>query len=118
VKIVTSIHETLMPGLHRHPTDDGRHRIRDAKPLLSDGWSNPNLKANECHCFCSIDDSSAAIVHESEMCGPPLVRDSGSPLPGVGESPKDSARALVHDLAKVHGDGEQEYQKEQIDAKN
>jgi hypothetical protein len=54
---------------------------------------------------------------------PALVRKattiprSKSALPGVGERPKDSAGALVHDLTKVHGDGEQEYQKEEIDAK-
>jgi hypothetical protein len=71
-----------------------------------------------------IDDSSTTVVHESEMCeegGPrrrtPCAR-SKSALPGVGERPKDSAGALVHDLTKVHGDGEQEYQKEEIDAKD
>ena len=41
-----------------------------------------------------------------------------SALPGVGERPKDGAGALVRDLTKVHGDGEQEHQKEEIDAKD
>jgi hypothetical protein len=34
-----------------------------------------------------------------------------SALAGVGERPKDCAGVLVHDLTKVHGDGEQEDQK-------
>ena len=36
---------------------------------------------------------------------------------GVGERPKDRAGVLVHDLTNVHGDGEQEDQKEKVDAK-
>ena len=40
-----------------------------------------------------------------------------SALAGVGERPKDCAGVLVHDLTKVHGDGEQEDQKEKVDAK-
>jgi len=40
-----------------------------------------------------------------------------SALAGVGECPKDCAGILVHDLTKVHGDGEQENQKEKVDAK-
>jgi hypothetical protein len=40
-----------------------------------------------------------------------------SALAGVGERPKDRAGVLVHGLAKVHGDGEQEDQKEKVDAK-
>jgi hypothetical protein len=61
-----------------------------------------------------IEDPPTAVVHESEMCkesGRTYYARSNSALPGVGERPKDSAGALVHDLAKVHGDGEQEYQK-------
>lgn len=40
-----------------------------------------------------------------------------SALAGVGEGPKDRPGVLVHDLTKVHGDGEQEDQKEKVDAK-
>jgi hypothetical protein len=40
-----------------------------------------------------------------------------SALAGVSERPKDCAGVLVHDLANVHGDGEQENQKEKVDAK-
>ena len=40
-----------------------------------------------------------------------------SALTGVGECPKDCACVLVHDLTKVHSDGEQEHQKEEVDAK-
>ena len=40
-----------------------------------------------------------------------------SALAGVGERPKDRAGVLVHDLTKVHGDGEQEDQEEKVDAK-
>jgi len=40
-----------------------------------------------------------------------------SALAGVGEGPKDCAGVLVHDLTKVHGDGEQEDQEEKVDAK-
>ena len=40
-----------------------------------------------------------------------------SALAGVGERPKDRAGVLVHDLTKIHGDGEQEDQKEKVDAK-
>jgi hypothetical protein len=40
-----------------------------------------------------------------------------SALAGVGERPKDGAGVLVHNLTKVHGDGEQEDQKEKVDAK-
>ena len=40
-----------------------------------------------------------------------------SALAGVGERPQDCAGVLVHDLTKVHGDGEQEDQKEKVDAK-
>jgi hypothetical protein len=36
---------------------------------------------------------------------------------GVGEGAKDGAGVLVHDLTKVHGDGEQEDQEEKVDAK-
>jgi hypothetical protein len=35
----------------------------------------------------------------------------------VGERPKDRAGVLVHDLTKVHGDREQEDQKEKVNAK-
>jgi len=40
-----------------------------------------------------------------------------SALAGVCERPKDRAGVLVHDLTNVHGDGEQEDQKEKVDAK-
>jgi hypothetical protein len=40
-----------------------------------------------------------------------------SALAGVGEGSKDGAGVFVHDLTKVHGDGEQEDQKEKVDAK-
>jgi len=40
-----------------------------------------------------------------------------SALAGVGERPKNRAGVLVHDLTKVHGDGEQEDQKEKVDTK-
>ena len=36
---------------------------------------------------------------------------------GVGESPKDDAGVLIHDLTKVRGDGEQEDQEKEVDAK-
>ncbi len=37
---------------------------------------------------------------------------------GVGERPKDGAGVLVHDLPKVHDDGEQKDQKEKVDAQD
>jgi hypothetical protein len=40
-----------------------------------------------------------------------------SALPGVREGPKDCPGVLVHQLTKVHGDGENEDQKEQVNAK-
>jgi len=40
-----------------------------------------------------------------------------SALAGVGERREDRAGVLVHDLTKVHGDGEQEDQKEKVDTK-
>ena len=40
-----------------------------------------------------------------------------SALAGVRERTKDCAGVLVHDLTNVHGDGEQENQKEKVDAK-
>ena len=40
-----------------------------------------------------------------------------SALTGVGERPKDRAGVPVHDLTKVHSDGEQDDQKEKVDAK-
>ena len=36
---------------------------------------------------------------------------------GVGEGPKDGAGVFVHDLTKVHGDGEQEDQEKKVDPK-
>jgi hypothetical protein len=36
---------------------------------------------------------------------------------GVGEGPQDCAGTLVHDLTKVHGEGEQEDQEEKVDPK-
>ena len=35
----------------------------------------------------------------------------------VGKGPKDDAGVLVHGLTKVHGEGENEDQEEQVDAK-
>jgi len=40
-----------------------------------------------------------------------------SALPCVSERAKDRASVFVHDLAKVHSDGEQDDQKEKVDAK-
>ena len=42
---------------------------------------------------------------EGEPRGSPLSA-MNSTRTGVGESPKDDAGVLVHDLTKVHGDGE------------
>jgi hypothetical protein len=36
---------------------------------------------------------------------------------GVGEGPEECAGVLVHDLTKVHGDGEHDDQEEEVDAK-
>ena len=41
-----------------------------------------------------------------------------SALACVRESPKDGARVPVHNLTKVHGDGEQEDQKEKVHSKD
>jgi hypothetical protein len=38
-------------------------------------------------------------------------------LASVGEGPEDGAGVLVHDLTKVHGDGEQEDQEKKVDPK-
>ena len=38
-------------------------------------------------------------------------------LTSVGEGPEDGAGVLVHELTKVHGDGEQEDQEKKVDAK-
>ena len=40
-----------------------------------------------------------------------------SALAGVGEGPKNCAGVLVHNLTKIHGDGEQEDQEEEVNAK-
>jgi hypothetical protein len=48
------------------------------------------------------------------------ARASSAPklaLASVGEGPEDGAGVLVHDLTKVHGDGEQEDQEKKVDAK-
>ena len=37
--------------------------------------------------------------------------------PGIGKGPEDGAGVLVHDLTKVHGDGEQDNEEKQVDAK-
>ena len=36
---------------------------------------------------------------------------------GIGEGPEDGAGVLVHDLTKVHCDGEQENKEKEVDAK-
>jgi len=41
-----------------------------------------------------------------------------SALACVGEGPKNGAGVLVHDLSKVHGDGEKEDKEEKVDAKD
>ena len=38
-------------------------------------------------------------------------------LASVGEGPEDGTGVLVHELTKVHGDGEQEDQEKKVDAK-
>ena len=38
-------------------------------------------------------------------------------LASVGEGPEDGAGVLVHDLTKVHGDGEQEDHEKKVDPK-
>ena len=40
-----------------------------------------------------------------------------SALASVVEGPKNSAGVLVHDLSKVHGDGEKKDKEEKVDAK-
>jgi hypothetical protein len=35
----------------------------------------------------------------------------------IGKGPEDGAGVLVHDLTKVHGDGEQEDEEKEVDAK-
>ena len=57
------------------------------------------------------------VVGQGEQETAPLCRSIKLALAGVGEGPKDRAGVLVHDLTKVHGDGEQEDQKEKVDAK-
>lgn len=47
--------------------------------------------------------------------GPSFIGD-GLARTGVGEGAQDGARVLVHDLTKVHGDGEHRYQEKEIDA--
>lgn len=53
--------------------------------------------------------------------GPTHVKANASAmklaLAGIGESPEDGASVLVHGLTKVHGDGEQEDEEEEVDAK-
>ena len=46
-----------------------------------------------------------------------LFVDAKSALADVGELPQDCAGVLVHDLTNVHGDGEEENQKEKVDTK-
>ena len=51
--------------------------------------------------------------------GPTAARVSSaikSALAGVGERPKNRAGVLIHDLTKVHGDGELEDEEEKVDA--
>lgn len=52
----------------------------------------------------------------------PPVRSAPSsavklPVTGVGKRPKEDAGAAIYGLTNVHGDGENDHEKEEIDAK-
>jgi hypothetical protein len=49
--------------------------------------------------------------------GPRFIGDEVLARAGIGKGPEDGAGVLVHDLTKVHRDGEQEYEEKEVDAK-
>jgi hypothetical protein len=55
--------------------------------------------------------------NEGGLCGPAIRLRIQLALARVGERAKNGAGVVVADLTQVHGDGEQEDEKEKVDAK-
>jgi hypothetical protein len=104
----------LLHGKQSLPSGGPAHPIYRYRSDVDEYWRFTNC-GEPIH---AIRPSCMSWKHEKKagLCGPRFVCDQ-SALAGIGERPKDRTGVFVHDLTKIHRDGEQEDQKEEVDAK-